>query len=201
MKKEGAFTLIEILVVIAITAIVGVILVVIFANTLRGSNKSQALAVIKQNGQALLENLDKNIRAADNVVCVTSSGQTLVMVKKGVYTRYRIIPPDVSSNGSIQQDNPVQPTPPDSRNNVLVFVDNVNGICNDLDPLVSPVTLTDTNPSSGVSVDSGSFSRNQASGYKDTIGLSFILKPGISAPAAVTGQIDPVEFRTSIELR
>ena len=44
------FTLIEMIVVVAVLIIMGAILSQIFSNTLRGSNKAQVLSSIKQNG-------------------------------------------------------------------------------------------------------------------------------------------------------
>lgn len=195
------FTLVEILVTMAIVAIVGTILVTIFTNTLRGSNKSQILAVIKQNGQAVLENMDKTIRDADNVVCINSADRrTLVVVKGGIYTRYRIIPPvDSSINGYIQQDNPVQPATGDS-SDIKLFKDNV---CTD--PMGTDSsrvdTLTDTNKQSGVSVKNGGFIKYPQSGFKDSVAVTFTLGPGVEAPAVIAGQIDDVVFRTTIGLR
>lgn len=217
-RKNNGFTLAEILVVIAIVAIVGTILVAIFTNTLRGSNKSQILSVIKQNGQAALENMDKTIRSADNLICPTSgSSNTIVVVKDGIYTRYRIVLSDdgvgtgpvsclgSGANGCIAQDNPVK------------MVDLATGslqtdtaFINDICPPVSlmprdatqPVRiLTDTNVQSGVLVDSGSFASSKPPGFKAVVTINFILKAGIGLPAAIAGQVDPVAFRTTVELR
>lgn len=190
------FTLVEILVTMAIVAILGTMLVAIFSSTLRGSNKSQILAVIKQNGQAVLDNMDKTVRDADNIVCLSANGDTLVVVQKGIYTRYKFVAPSTTANGLLQQDAPVQPTPPASPIPISSFVASA---CTD--PLVSPVTLTDTNTSSGVSVSSGLFLRSRQSGFKDSVTISFTLDNGINAPEVIAGQIDPVEFKTTIGLR
>lgn len=202
------FTLAEILVVMAITAIVGTILVAIFTNTLRGSNKSQILAVIKQNGQAALENMDKTIRNADNVICpkiispaTSASSDTLVIVKNGLYTRFKFILATSSQNGMIQQDQPVQSTAEDNdKSNIEFFL---RTICVDPMGTDSPgvVTLTDTNTQSGVSVENGLFTRDQQSGSNDSISIRFELVPGITAPEIIRGQIDPVTFQTTIGLR
>lgn len=201
MMNRG-FTLVEILVVIAITAIVGTIMVAIFSNTLRGSNKSQILAAIKQNGQAVLENMDKTIRNSGDVVCpqiipplTSASSDTLVVVKNGFYTRFKFMPPILTSNGVIQQDNPVQPTSgPESDNKV--FLDN---LCN-VYTVPSPTVLTDTNSQSGVSAN-GLFTRNKQPGFKDSVTVAFTLGPGVGAPPVITGQIDPVAFQTTVQLR
>ncbi|MDO8576946.1 MAG: prepilin-type N-terminal cleavage/methylation domain-containing protein [Candidatus Daviesbacteria bacterium] len=197
------FTLVEILVVMAIMAIIGIIMVAIFTNTLRGSNKSQILAVIKQNGQAVLENMDKTIRGADNVICPQQIGplsDTLVFEKKGVYTRFRFIPPnDISkrcvnstnANGCIQQDFPVVGS------DIELFIETV---CS-TDLLPSVITLTDTNSQSGVSVMSGLFTRNKQPGFKDSVTVFFNLGPGVGIPTAVSSQIDPATFQTTVQLR
>lgn len=217
MNSNKGFTLVEILVVLAIISIVGTMLVVIFSSTLRGSNKSQVLAAIKQNGQAILDNMDRSIRNADNVACRSTDGNTLVIVKNGCYTRYRLILPSPSpnptQNGQIQQDNPQpdpdspcpQNSPSPTPKNIKLFTDNV---CTD--PMVNPNILTDTNPQSGVSAtqaknalnnDVPFFTRVPSPGYKDSIGIQFRLQSGVRAPAVIAGQIDPVPFQTTVGLR
>ncbi|MBI2314650.1 type II secretion system protein [Candidatus Daviesbacteria bacterium] len=209
MKSSAGFTLAEILVVMAITAVIGTVLVTIFTNTLRGSNKSQILANIKQNGQAVLENMDKTIRGADNVVCV--SFKTLLIEKDGCYTRYRFVEQNSTRNGQIQQDHPqpdpntpspcIQNSPAPSPRNTPAFL---NAVCPDADPLVSPKVLTDTNTQTGVSVSSsGFFTRipQPEPGFKDSITIKFNLSPAIGAPAVLSSQIDPVSFETTIGLR
>ncbi len=213
MREQG-FTLVEILVVMVITAIVGTILVIIFANTLRGSNKSQVLAVIKQNGQAVLENMDKTIRGADNVVCPSSSSDTMAIVKNGTYIRYRFVapPPSNTSNGLIQQDIPVKQDVTGS-NPLRKETDTefISRICGSLDPMSAAtglIILTDTNIQTGVSVVNcilsdckPVFVRNKSAGFKDQITIQFNLKPGIGVPPAISSQIDPVAFQTTIGLR
>lgn len=207
VNTEG-FTLVEIAVVMAIVAIVGLMMLVIFTNTLRGSNKAQVLAAIKQNGQAVLENMDKTIRGADDVACVSISRDTLVVISGGVYTRYKFTPPSGSANGYIQQDFPVQPQS-GFKNDINVFLENV---CTDpmgTDSLVLPQVLTDTNVQTGVSVDcvdtdcsaSPIFTRNKPAGFKAQVTVMFSLKPGASVPPGAAGQIDPVTFQTTVSLR
>lgn len=208
MSNVRGFTLAEMLVVIAIVAIVGTILVTIFNNTLLGSNKSQILSAIKQNGQSVLENMDKTIRNADNLVCVSESpNNTIVVVQKGVYTRYRIVlpagttgtaPPSCiggEKNGCIVWDNPI---PQVTETTPLPFI---NRVCNPTDPMLLAQILTDTNPQSGVLLESGSFTLSKLAGFKDAVTIEFRLKPAARAPYAIAGQIDPVEFKTTIGLR
>lgn len=207
MINKG-FTLAEVLVVMAIVAIVGTILVVIFTNTLRGSNKSQILATIKQNGQVVLDSTDKTIRNADNLVCVSSpTPNTAVIVKNGVYTRYRIVlaadetgtaPVDclgAGKNGCILMD---VPTPQATETTPQLFI---NRVCASSDPMSSAQILTDTNPVSGVTVNSGSFASNKLAGFKTALVVNFVLKPGADVPQGTSSQINPVTYQTTIELR
>lgn len=191
----------ELLVVIGVVAIMGALLTEIFYRSLRGGNKSQLITVIKQNGQSVLENMDKNIRAADHIVCpTTATSDTLVVedsdvtAKGEVYTRFRFIP-EGATNGSIQQDQPVQVAP----ETLTAFL---TRICSSSDPLISPTILTDTNTRVGVSVPLGAqFTRGRLAGFKDLVTINFSLKPGVAAPKALADQIDPVVFTTTIELR
>mgnify|MGYP001616960157 FL=1 len=201
MKK--GFTLVEILVVISVLSVAGVIILTIFTRTLKGNNKAQILSVIKQNGQAVLENMDKTIRGADNVVCISPDNKTLVVAQGGIYTRYRFVAPiPDTANGLIQQANPIQPDTGDN-SDIKLFKDNV---CTD--PMGTDThggnlinILTDTDLQSGVSVENGSFNKNPQSGFKDTITINFQLAHALKAPPAVAGQIDPVTFQTTIQLR
>lgn len=202
MTKRG-FTLVELLIVVAILAIVGTLILTILTRSFRGGNKSQIVSSIKQNGQSVLEIIDKTIRNADNVVCVSSltdPGPTIVIVKDGIFTRYRFFAATNMANGYIAQDAPIQPAS-GAQADIKVFIDNV---CTD--PQQGANVLTDTNPQTGVSVASvvGNLPyivRDIKPGFKDAVTIQFDLKPGISAPLATAGQIDPVTFKTTINLR
>lgn len=208
--SNSGFTLVEILVVIAVIAIIGTILVAIFTNTLKGSSKSQILSVIKQNGQAVLENMDKTVRGADDVVCpfvippvTTADSTNLVILSGGIYTRYRFTAPTGTDNGLIQQDNPIKQTDVATgkeETDTAFF----NRVCTPDDPMTQLTQisiLTDANPQMGVSVENGLFTRRTEPGFKDSVTVKFTLGPGTQAPSTVTGQIDPVNFQTTVQLR
>lgn len=210
MKKKG-FTLVEMLIVISILSVVGVLILTIFTRTLRGGNKSQIIGVIKQNGQSVLEVMDKTVRNADNLVCpvvigsaTSASSQNLVVVKNGVYTRFRFINPVTSpaANGLIQQDNPakqnVEGSNPLREETDSEFRDRV---CQIIDTMPQAVILTDTNNQTGVSVESGLFTKDKSAGFKDQVIIKFNLNHGVEAPSAVAGQIEPVSFQTTVNLR
>ena len=205
IKKKG-FTLVEMLVVISVLSVIGVLILIIFQRTLRGANKSQILSSIKQNGQAVLEMMDKTIRNAENVVCpAIPSGSTLasstglVIERAGQYTRYRFVAATTSVNGQIKQDGPTKQKVGDRDETDTEFI---NRICNIADPLSSQaLILTDTNLQTGVSLENGSFIRNRQFGFRDVVSIQFDLRPGQGAPQAVAGQIDPVTFQTTVQLR
>lgn len=187
MRK--GFTIVEMIVVIAVVSIMVLILAQIFSRTLRSSSKAQALGSVKQNGQAALEAMDKTIRNSGSryVICPaptapsgTVTGTTLVVQSiDGVFTRYRFI------NGQIQQDYP-------SAFGATLCQDN----------LVNPQTITDADPKTGVSVASGGgFSINRQAGIGDTVTIDFYLNPGIDIAPVFSGQIDPIRFMTTITLR
>lgn len=208
MIKEKGLTLVEILVVISLLSVVGVLILTIFTRTLRGGNKTEIISAIKQNGQSVLETMDKTVRDSDNVVCpaiippnTNATSDNLVVVNNGIYIRYRFVNlSSTSVNGLIQQDNPAKEIIPETGKEETDSA-LVNRICPSTDPLVQPVTLTDTNLQTGISVMSGSFTRDQSAGYKDQVTIKFSLKPALNATQAVAGQIDPVSFQTTIQLR
>ena len=216
----------EMLVVISVLSVVSVMILTIFTRSLRGGNKAQIIATIKQNGQSVLENMDKTIRNSDNVVCpvvtppaTTADSNNLVVKSGGIYTRYRFISPSPSPtptvNGLIKQDNPTKQsvagvTPAREETDAELR----NRICQFTDPLLtSALTLTDTNTQTGISVTCAAsdgvpdctenpiFSRDRSAGFKDQVKIHFDLKPGVSASQAIAGQIDPVIFQTTIQLR
>ncbi|MBI4036286.1 prepilin-type N-terminal cleavage/methylation domain-containing protein [Candidatus Daviesbacteria bacterium] len=194
MKKHSrfsdGFTLAEMLVVISVLSVFGVILAVIFSRTIGGSSKAQILEVIKQNGQSVLETMDKTVRNGDNIVCPDPGilSSTLVVVRDGAYTRFRFITPTPDSNGYITMDNPVVYSPT---------------MCGDV--LINPVVVTDNTldvkGKTGVSVSGGNFEVDRKSGFSDIITIKFVIGPGVEVPTNLSSQIDPVSFQTTIQLR
>lgn len=213
MSKKG-FTLLEVIVVMGVLSIIGVIILTIFTRTLKGNNKAQILVAIKQNGQSVLENMSQAIRNAHYIVCMDTNtnpsgttspnNSTVVIEKNGVYTRYRIaLPsdrtgpmPSCQSNGCIISDNPVKEIDEDTGKEETESV-LVNRICPAQSTMTSAQTLTDTNPQSGVSIMGGSFTTLA----EDSVTINFILGPGVGAHSSVTGQIDAVNFETTVQLR
>jgi len=202
MKRNG-FTLVEIIVVLAITAILGLVLTQIFYSTLRGGSKAQVLSVVKQNGQAAVEAIDKTIRSADKVVNLcpspfgihasavqtgldcTTNCSGIVITKNKVYTRFLYIPADFSdtNNGYIAMDNLTSPSECLSS----TFGTNLS-------------VLTDKDSKTGVSIESGIFSLSRLAGTEDVVTISFSVKPGSSIQSAYP-DISGTPFKTTVKLR
>ncbi len=183
---RNGYTLTEILVVVGLIAVVGTILTQIFFQTLKGGNQAKVLAEIKQNGLSILETMDKNIRNADGIVCISDLGDALVINNQGVNTRYRFNPPRPSdkptSNGFIYQDQ---------GNNCDLIVPLT-------EPPLNAKLLTNFDAQEGISVLNGKFSLDIKYGFKDVLTISFEIRPG---EKAVYKAIDPVPFSTTIQLR
>ena len=190
MKKNG-FTLIEILVVIAIMAITGIILTEVFIRSLRGGNKAEVLSLLKQNGQSVLERMDKDIRNSDSVVCVDSTKTMIVIQKNGVYTRFRLKDKRMLEDRFSLPEDAVQAT----------FL---TAICaNDNFEDFAPTILTDSEKVEVVEPENLKvFTSDTLSGYKAVVTVSFLLQPSIPGiPKNVADQIDPVSFVTTIQVR
>lgn len=203
-NESKGFTLVEMLVVIAILSVFGVLILTIFTRTLRSGNKTQLLGVIKQNGQSVLENMDKTIRNSDRVICVSDGGKTIVTVKQGIYTNYRFIAQndDRALNGYIIQETfPLPSSRPAGSDPSSWVIDFERNVCIDLLDSTRVQVLTDTNPQTGVSVESGTFTRVRSAGFRDQVTIKFELKPGKKVFQAIAGQIDAVSFQTTVQLR
>lgn len=183
IRHPTGFTLVELLVVLAIVSILSVIFVEVFFRNLRGGSKTQITGVLKQNGQAALETMDKIIRSSDKVKCPLANSQldTLVLQKGSQYIRFKFNPPTSSppANGFISQDSV--------------------GDCTS--PLLNATSLTNTNVTNGASVLSGSFSLNSHPGYKDLVTVNFQIGPAVNIPKTLTDTTEPIRFNTTVELR
>ena len=67
-RRRVGYTLIELLVVLGIMTMTVGALTVFLTSVFRGTNKANASAEVKQNGQVVLDSLERQIRGATNVV-------------------------------------------------------------------------------------------------------------------------------------
>ena len=193
-QPSKGFSLVEVLVVIALVTVIGLILTEVFFRSIRGGNKAQALATIKQNGQATLESLDKNIRSSDNIICprvippsMKAESDVLVIVNNGAYTRYRLV------TMRIVEDHPMLQADVTQEEFLL-------DICTNVDlSYALPIAITDLGKVAVVS--SNVCELDKSAGFKDIVRINFLLEPGQEVPKIVADQIDPVPFVTTIQLR
>ncbi len=81
-KKSLGFTLIELLAVVAVLGVVGSILFSVLFTTLRGSNRSDSLGLVSQNGKSALSQVTKMIQYAKSLevptTCYINDSETSV---------------------------------------------------------------------------------------------------------------------------
>ncbi|CAN5179702.1 hypothetical protein BH09PAT1_BH09PAT1_7740 [soil metagenome] len=78
------FTLVELLVVLAITGVAGTVLFASLSSTFRGTNKSDSIATLQQNGNFVMAQMSRMVRFASDLqspnTCYTGSGSPLAPV-------------------------------------------------------------------------------------------------------------------------
>lgn len=216
MKKfPSGFTLIELIIVVTITTLLGVLLSSVLLQTFKGENKVAVISKVKQNGQLVMDNLANQIRTSDKIVCVGGgdpNSDTLVIYKQGVYTRYRFFKPQVASklNGYIASDTytaddfpNLSPTPTPDPSDPS---GNLNIGCSSSLFTSRTVSLTDKDPINGISIDSDTnkiFSRDYKPGYTDTITIKFKAYAGVSSGSSydVTVSEGGILLTTTAEAR
>src|SRR3989344_1028540 len=75
--KTKGFTLIELLVVLGILAAAVGASMIFLTSVLKGTNQANVTAEVKQNGQVVLDSLEKQIRGATDVECANSAGNSV----------------------------------------------------------------------------------------------------------------------------
>jgi len=99
------FTLIELLISITIIMLVGTMIIVVFFSVLRGTNKSQVLISIRQNGNFALSQMSREIRQAEQAVCSLSSDSVqITSARDQSVTTYQCTPTNISSGSSFLLD-------------------------------------------------------------------------------------------------
>lgn len=198
-RQERGFTVVEILVGVAISAAIALVLTAILSQLLRGGTKSDLISVIKQDGQSALGTLELNIRESDGVICPTAlpfpNGQrTVVIVQNGIYTRFRFYNPVSSrtpANGYLEEYNIPQST-----------IDSIEpdqgygSLCTDSTP---GTALTDTNTASGISIQNAQFTGTSTG----LVGIQFDAYPGVTAGTGLENEVGAsgIHFETTVEIR
>ncbi len=205
LTNTKGFTLIEVIVSIAVLAIVGVISTSILFRTFKGATKADLIGTVKQNGQGITSRIEQAVKSADDIICPTTSQSTNTLVVKassGIYTRFVIYTqPNPTTNGCVAMDTPTVSPLPDP-----------NLTCSNLalnPPTCVTSPATETNSSKGVSVVTGTsptiseFNVNKLSGYKDVVLVRLNLTAPVLAPSGFESSLGPTPyiFETTIQLR
>lgn len=117
LSSRSGFTLVELLLAIAIFSVIGTVSLSILFMTLRAGKKSDLLIVLKQNGNAAMSQVVKNIRYAKSldiptscVTPVTVSQITLTSIADNGSTEFACTstaPNTIASNGASLIDTSV----------------------------------------------------------------------------------------------
>lgn len=205
MKKKqnlNGFTLIEILVVIALLGVLGLILTNILTQVLRGQNKINTVNLVKQNGQVILDKLSSEIRSAENIICIGTAlpnpGNRIVFYRKGNYTRIRFNNAG-TVNGSFTREDFIKD---DSIVIEQLCTEDINRGQN---------SLTDTDKDKGVSIDYDKpngiskpiFEKQSQAGSSDLILIRFRAKTGVGINKSAENTVaeDGVLFTTAVSVR
>lgn len=187
--SEG-FTLIEFLVVVGILAFAVSTTLLFLNSVLKSANQSHVVSEVKQNGQSLLDILDKEIRNSVNVEGVAGTAPD--------YTHIRVIREKADPlyikcftdgaggvrNNRIGNAVSASGTPADSQFSSMTNENTVSGVdITNCSFGVFPATVT----ASGVSVPT-------------SITINFTVSQGLDAPSRVEFKSTQT-FRTSISLR
>jgi prepilin-type N-terminal cleavage/methylation domain-containing protein len=100
MTRERGFTLIEMLVVIAIIAIIGTMSTQIILSVIRSSNKTNIQNEVRQNGAFVIDYLERDIRSATDATLTNATTLNLFQ-PDGVTIQYVCTLGNASSNGNI----------------------------------------------------------------------------------------------------
>ncbi len=179
-KVKSGFTLVELLVVLGLLSATVASTLIFLTSTLKGSNQAAVTGELKQNGQIILDQLERQIRGASSAQIIDGHLK-LTTASSGVF-HIRCFPTG-ATNGWIG-------TSSDSR---------------DDPPLVSYTPLTNRDdPISGINVSVCSLTAQAASTgglSPGVVSISFTLTNGVGANALRPDLKGSAAFQTTISLR
>ena len=176
--RGAGFTLVELLVVLGLLSITVGSTLLFLTSTLKGSNSAAITAEVKQNGQSVLDSLERQIRGATNAQKIDNN--QIVLTKQDATSLYIKCTLAVAgiSNGWIGTST--------------------TGGGATFTPLTNKDDLV-----SGISVDNCVFNVTPASGGGSSpplVSLEFTMSQGISAPSRADF-VANAKFQTTISLR
>jgi len=187
---QKGFTLIEFLVVMGILALVVGSTTIFMSSILKGTNQANAIGEVKQNGQAALDSVERQIRGA---VDAQAFGPDHIMIvrRDGDPLQIRCLPRAVDEFGKYTINDHI-----------------ATAVAADKDyPTVNYVTLSNDDPETGVNIDTSSckftVTKADASGPRiapAVVTLKFTATQGLNAARRVDFAAS-AEFKTTISLR
>lgn len=103
LKLNSGFTLIEVLVTVAVTGILTVMATVIFINTVRNSKKAEVTSEGRQNAALVIDRMQKDARSATSID-VTSGDQMIISAVNGDSIIWYCVAPTATANGYISRE-------------------------------------------------------------------------------------------------
>lgn len=174
LKKQSGFTLIELLIVMMVLVTVGIITASIIVSALRGSNKTNTINTVRQNGNYAISQISKMLEFSQGFVGVSNDNVNYSTACSSPTATYKYIKIVSFDNGT------------------TVFSCNVpsSTISSNSASLISP---------SDVALTSCSFTCSRNISVPPTIGIDFMLTQKSSSNFFENK--DSVEFKTSVILR
>ena len=183
--KADGFTLIEFLVVLGLLTVTVSTTLLFLSSILRGSNQANVTAEVKQNGQAVLDSLERQIR---NAIDAEQIGQNQNHIKL------------MRPNADPLHIRCIEGTYPTS-NDWIGVATIKEGVPDDNDTLYMHVTNIDS--ISGVSADECSLvviKATEGAISPAVVSVRFVLNQGVQAPSRQDFQAN-AKFATTISLR
>ena len=187
LKLNNGFTLIEFLVVLGILTVAVGSSLLFLTSTLKGSNQAHISAEVKQNGQAVLDTLENQIRNARDVSALDSS--TIPQIPSGASSAIHLTLSDGSSLFLACAEG-------SSSSNGWIGSSATGDVITTFTP------LTSKDPKSGVNISSCSFSVTSADGTSQPplVHISFDASQGVVAPSRQDFS-STIHFGTTLSLR
>lgn len=185
-SRKTGYTLIEFLVVVGILALVVGSTTLFLTSVLRGTNKSNVTGEVKQNGQVVLDSLERQIRGASDVVWMSSSYIILV--------RNDDLPLHIQCFGQTSGSSP--------KNGRIGIV---KAAVDQVSSMASYVSISNDDVISGVNIVNCQFNYipadlSSGAGAPGLVSVEFEATQAINAPSRVEFQAN-AKFATTISLR